>query len=323
MSLLDGAQDGAENGALLFESNEVGFAERDVRAVCDLGSSSKSQRQAIGRKGLGFKSCFAVSDRPHVASGGYSFRFDASGGLYGALVPEWIEPDDVRALVRRHLQPLGLSPISLNLRGASASIDGDAFACEYKRGATSLGTSIWLPLRGAAPPLFLAPTALLFLRKLHLIELVTSKAEVVSIRRLDSCPPAASPASAAASSAAGASVEGAPGAGVAQRVSLVVNVSGRASRRRGFVLWKETHQVDGTATELVLAFRDEAIAPKAAVGGVAQGADGAEAPLFAVRMSGHCQPLRSHAHPRACPTLPAVPAWNETWKDDRRRLSEA
>jgi hypothetical protein len=149
--------------ALLFECNELGFRERDVRAVCDLGSSTKDgkggQTRSIGRKGLGFKSCFAVSDMPHVASGGYSFRFDARDGLYGALVPEWVAADELRATVAAHLQALGVpSPLS-TLGGAHA-------------GAPGGGTAIWLPLRGPAPPLAIAPTALLFLRQLRLVELV-------------------------------------------------------------------------------------------------------------------------------------------------------
>ena len=101
--------------ALLFECNELGFRERDVRAVCDLGSSTKGGKGgqtgsigSIGRKGLGFKSCFAVSDLPHVASGGFSFRFDARDGLYGALVPEWVAADELHATMAAHLQSLGV-----------------------------------------------------------------------------------------------------------------------------------------------------------------------------------------------------------------------
>ena len=59
---------------------EAGFSRADVCAVCDVGASTKQlskQRRAVtGHKGIGFKSCFMVSDRPCVVSGAFSFRFD-------------------------------------------------------------------------------------------------------------------------------------------------------------------------------------------------------------------------------------------------------
>ena len=63
-----------------------------MRAICDLGASAKVRdgvAAATGRKGLGFKSVFAVCDTPHLRSNGFSWRFDVRGehGLYGALVP--------------------------------------------------------------------------------------------------------------------------------------------------------------------------------------------------------------------------------------------
>ena len=53
-------------------NNEVGFTDADVAAICDISSSSKKRRadseepRSIGCKGIGFKSVFTVSDRPHV-----------------------------------------------------------------------------------------------------------------------------------------------------------------------------------------------------------------------------------------------------------------
>ena len=245
--------------ALLFECNELGFRERDVRAVCDLGSSTKGGKGgqtgsigSIGRKGLGFKSCFAVSDLPHVASGGFSFRFDARDGLYGALVPEWVAADELHATMAAHLQSLGVpSPLVSAFGGAPGG-----------------GTAIWLPLRGPAPPLAIAPTALLFLRKLCLVELVLparaapstaatpavatddsvlasqaggeARSEIITIRRL-SMAAAAAPAEAPA----------------AERASLLVEVSGRVRRQRDYLLWREIHEIAGVRTEIVLAFRDQ------------------------------------------------------------------
>ena len=81
-------------------NNEMGFTERDVRAVCTLGTSTKLATASIGRKGIGFKSVFMVTDTPHVLSGGYSFKFDTQTyGLYGYVCPENVGADAVRALL--------------------------------------------------------------------------------------------------------------------------------------------------------------------------------------------------------------------------------
>jgi hypothetical protein len=62
--------------AVCLLNNELGFTAKDVRAICDLGASTKVDSQSIGRKGIGFKSVFMVSDSPHIISGDWSFRFD-------------------------------------------------------------------------------------------------------------------------------------------------------------------------------------------------------------------------------------------------------
>ena len=132
--------------ALVLESNEAGFTADNVRALCDVGRSTKRGSAAIGRKGLGFKATFSVSDTPHVVSGGYSFKFDISstaaadaGALFGALVPLWVEPAELPPEARR---PPG-------------------------------GTLLYLPLRAGVPPPPLAvPSAtMLFLQKIGCIEL--------------------------------------------------------------------------------------------------------------------------------------------------------
>ena len=80
--------------AILFESNEQGFGESNVQAICTFAQSEKSQDKSrfIGEKGLGFKAVFGVSDRPEVHSNGFHFRFDkgAHKGL-GRIIPEWID----------------------------------------------------------------------------------------------------------------------------------------------------------------------------------------------------------------------------------------
>jgi hypothetical protein len=77
---------------IVVENNESGFTPANVRALCDAGKSTKSRHQGyIGEKGIGFKSVFAVSQRPEIHSNGFHFRFDASeDNLLGYVVPEWI-----------------------------------------------------------------------------------------------------------------------------------------------------------------------------------------------------------------------------------------
>jgi hypothetical protein len=80
---------------LLLRNNEKGFSEGDVRALCDVGKSSKTKKLGyIGEKGIGFKAVFTVSDRPEIHSNGYHFRFDRSdeNNLLGFIVPMWCEP---------------------------------------------------------------------------------------------------------------------------------------------------------------------------------------------------------------------------------------
>ena len=54
---------------LMTPSHSEGFREADVRSLCDLGASTKKDvNSSIGRKGIGFKSVFMVSDTPHILS---------------------------------------------------------------------------------------------------------------------------------------------------------------------------------------------------------------------------------------------------------------
>ena len=76
-------------------NNEVGFSEKNVRAICDVGRSTKGAHQSgyIGQKGIGFKSVFRVTDTPEIHSGGYHIKFDASSDAIGYILPHWIEEE--------------------------------------------------------------------------------------------------------------------------------------------------------------------------------------------------------------------------------------
>jgi len=80
--------------AILVQNNELGFAEENVRSLCDVAKSSKLKRLGyIGEKGIGFKSVFKVSDEPYISSNGYSFSLPIHDPLtnLGYIIPVWQE----------------------------------------------------------------------------------------------------------------------------------------------------------------------------------------------------------------------------------------
>lgn len=67
------------NDRIIIDSNEDGFREVDVQAICSTGNSTKKGSQAyIGEKGIGFKSVFKVASKVHIESGAFSFCFKHS-----------------------------------------------------------------------------------------------------------------------------------------------------------------------------------------------------------------------------------------------------
>ena len=79
--------------AITVLNNEVGFSEKNVRAICDVGKSTKGAHRSgyIGQKGIGFKSVFRVTDTPEIHSNGFHIGFDASADPIGFILPHWIE----------------------------------------------------------------------------------------------------------------------------------------------------------------------------------------------------------------------------------------
>jgi hypothetical protein len=84
-------------GRIIIDSNEDGFAEANVRALCNIGKSSKTGAQGyIGEKGIGFKSVFMVASKAYIQSGPYSFYFKHNKGDMGIgmVNPVWEERPD-------------------------------------------------------------------------------------------------------------------------------------------------------------------------------------------------------------------------------------
>ncbi|KAM8836563.1 uncharacterized protein AB9W97_002193 isoform 1-T8 [Spinachia spinachia] len=76
-------------------NNEVGFQEKNIRAICDVGCSTKGKHKYgyIGQKGIGFKSVFKVTDCPEIHSNGFHLQFDKTCGPMGYILPNWKEDE--------------------------------------------------------------------------------------------------------------------------------------------------------------------------------------------------------------------------------------
>nr|CDS32246.1 ATP binding region ATPase [Hymenolepis microstoma] len=81
---------------LTVRNNEaIGFTQADIAALCDVGLSTKigSREEKTGRKGIGFKSVFAITSAPEIHSNGFHIRFGCLGDKQQSatiLTPEWI-----------------------------------------------------------------------------------------------------------------------------------------------------------------------------------------------------------------------------------------
>ncbi|KAM0901190.1 hypothetical protein ACQ4PT_020148 [Festuca glaucescens] len=90
-----------ENGIAIL-NNEKGFCADNIRALCDIGNSTKkgSNMGYIGNKGIGFKSVFRVTDAPEIHSNSFHVKFDITEGQIGFILPTAIPPLDRDPLSR-------------------------------------------------------------------------------------------------------------------------------------------------------------------------------------------------------------------------------
>ncbi|XP_077234844.1 histidine kinase-, DNA gyrase B-, and HSP90-like ATPase family protein [Tasmannia lanceolata] len=84
-------------------NNEEGFSAQNIRALCDVGNSTKKGSAAgyIGQKGIGFKSVFRVTDAPEIHSNGFHVKFDISEGQIGFVLPTLTPPCDISLFLRQ------------------------------------------------------------------------------------------------------------------------------------------------------------------------------------------------------------------------------
>ena len=91
---------------IIVDSNEDGFTEANVRAICSTGDSTKNTSQGyIGEKGIGFKSVFKVASKVHIQSEPFSFFFEhrrGDSGL-GMVTPIFADHHDIPPDVRTRM----------------------------------------------------------------------------------------------------------------------------------------------------------------------------------------------------------------------------
>ncbi|KAL5702978.1 hypothetical protein ACHQM5_028128 [Ranunculus cassubicifolius] len=91
-----------QSSGIVVLNNEQGFTAKNIRALCDVGNSTKKGSNAgyIGQKGIGFKSVFRVTDAPQIHSNGFHVKFDISEGQIGFVLPTEVSPCDIGSLRR-------------------------------------------------------------------------------------------------------------------------------------------------------------------------------------------------------------------------------
>eukprot|EP00794_Sanderia_malayensis_P009471 gene9471-10459_t len=89
-----------EQTRIMVLNNECGFQDNHIRAICDVGKSTKGAHQKgyIGQKGIGFKSVFKVTNCPEIHSNGFHICFDSINDAMGYILPEWREAGDFEDL---------------------------------------------------------------------------------------------------------------------------------------------------------------------------------------------------------------------------------
>lgn len=106
---------------IVLESNEDGFSEDHVKAICSTGESTKTVAKGyIGEKGIGFKSVFKVAKKVHIQSGPLSFSFehtrDSSDNGLGMVTPLDEDYEDLPEGVHTRITLTILDPSSFERR---------------------------------------------------------------------------------------------------------------------------------------------------------------------------------------------------------------
>lgn len=93
------------NDYLLYRHTGDYFSPRNVAAICKVHDGDKEHKKnAIGYKGIGFKTVFTGSDLVIIKTGDYQFRFDQKKSTKGApwqVMPLWTEDSEIDPAVSR------------------------------------------------------------------------------------------------------------------------------------------------------------------------------------------------------------------------------
>ena len=90
---------------LTFQHTGDYFNARNIAAICDINDGEKSDNvEAIGYKGIGFKTVFLDSDVVYLSTGKYSFRFDRFAtdviNTPWQILPVWTNPNDFPSVAK-------------------------------------------------------------------------------------------------------------------------------------------------------------------------------------------------------------------------------
>lgn len=133
------------NGTLFVANGGSPFSKKDVKALCDIGLSQKPLGEAIGNKGLGFRSVVQVTDTPVIYSQNPTKEADAA---FSGFCFRFAGPDDYAELLDRRLHA-ELAARDLPIFHVPIAVDGRAeHISNYAR--DGYATVIELPLRDHA-----------------------------------------------------------------------------------------------------------------------------------------------------------------------------
>lgn len=90
---------------LIFQHTGEYFNAKNIAAICDINDGEKADNtEAIGYKGIGFKTVFLDNDYVLLNTGNYSFRFDKSAtdviNTPWQILPIWTEYNEIRSEVK-------------------------------------------------------------------------------------------------------------------------------------------------------------------------------------------------------------------------------
>ena len=90
---------------LTFQHTGDYFNAKNIAAICDINDGEKSDNiEAIGYKGIGFKTVFLDNDYVYLSTGNYSFRFDKSAtdiiNTPWQILPVWTEYSNIHPTIR-------------------------------------------------------------------------------------------------------------------------------------------------------------------------------------------------------------------------------